>query len=171
MSASLLIAQLLNGLQYGVMLFLLAAGLTLVFGIMSFVNLAHGSLYMLGAYAAAVVGGYPILQRSRRFCINLLSDDQSELLKPFSTSALRDQRFQSDHWRDAWTSDSERLPWLYDASASVECAVDLVTDYGTHSLFIGRVQQVHCAPASTAGQTTVRPLVWLAGQQAPLALS
>jgi branched-chain amino acid transport system permease protein len=58
MSATLLLAQLLNGLQYGVMLFLLAAGLTLVFGIMSFVNLAHGSLYMLGAYAAAVVGTY-----------------------------------------------------------------------------------------------------------------
>jgi branched-chain amino acid transport system permease protein len=56
MSTSLLIAQLLNGLQYGVLLFLLAAGLTLVFGIMSFVNLAHGSLYMLGAYAFAVVG-------------------------------------------------------------------------------------------------------------------
>jgi branched-chain amino acid transport system permease protein len=56
MTVSLLIAQLLNGLQYGVMLFLLAAGLTLVFGIMSFVNLAHGSLYMLGAYAAAVAG-------------------------------------------------------------------------------------------------------------------
>jgi branched-chain amino acid transport system permease protein len=56
MSVTLLLAQLLNGLQYGVMLFLLAAGLTLVFGIMSFVNLAHGSLYMLGAYAAAVVG-------------------------------------------------------------------------------------------------------------------
>lgn len=56
MSAALLLAQLLNGLQYGVLLFLLAAGLTLVFGIMSFVNLAHGSLYMLGAYAAAVVG-------------------------------------------------------------------------------------------------------------------
>lgn len=56
MSVTLLIAQLLNGLQYGVMLFLLAAGLTLVFGIMSFVNLAHGSLYMLGAYAAALVG-------------------------------------------------------------------------------------------------------------------
>jgi branched-chain amino acid transport system permease protein len=58
MSATLLMAQLLNGLQYGVMLFLLAAGLTLVFGIMSFVNLAHGSLYMLGAYAAAVVTGH-----------------------------------------------------------------------------------------------------------------
>lgn len=53
MSTSLLIAQLLNGLQYGVLLFLLAAGLTLVFGIMSFVNLAHGSLYMMGAYFAA----------------------------------------------------------------------------------------------------------------------
>lgn len=48
-----LLPQLLNGLQYGVLLFLLAAGLTLVFGIMSFVNLAHGSLYMLGAYFAA----------------------------------------------------------------------------------------------------------------------
>lgn len=57
MSATLLLAQLLNGLQYGVLLFLLAAGLTLVFGIMSFVNLAHGSLYMLGAYAAAVTYG------------------------------------------------------------------------------------------------------------------
>src|SRR5438034_11162908 len=57
MSATLLLAQLLNGLQYGVLLFLLAAGLTLVFGIMSFVNLAHGSLYMMGAYAAAVTYG------------------------------------------------------------------------------------------------------------------
>jgi branched-chain amino acid transport system permease protein len=50
---SLLLTQLLNGVQFGVLLFLLAAGLTLVFGIMSFVNLAHGSLYMLGAYFAA----------------------------------------------------------------------------------------------------------------------
>jgi branched-chain amino acid transport system permease protein len=57
MSMSLLLMQLLNGLQYGVLLFLLAAGLTLVFGIMSFVNLAHGSLYMVGAYAAALTYG------------------------------------------------------------------------------------------------------------------
>lgn len=55
MSAILLIPQLLNGLQYGMLLFLLAAGLTLVLGIMSYVNLAHGSLYMVGAYCAAVV--------------------------------------------------------------------------------------------------------------------
>lgn len=53
MSISLILTQLLNGVQFGVLLFLLAAGLTLVFGIMSFVNLAHGSLYMLGAYFAA----------------------------------------------------------------------------------------------------------------------
>jgi len=53
MAMTLILPQLLNGLQYGVLLFLLAAGLTLVFGIMSFVNLAHGSLYMMGAYFAA----------------------------------------------------------------------------------------------------------------------
>ena len=48
----LLVEQVLNGLQFGVMLFLMAAGLTLVFGIMNLVNLAHGSLYMVGAYLA-----------------------------------------------------------------------------------------------------------------------
>jgi branched-chain amino acid transport system permease protein len=47
------IEQCLNGAQLGMLLFLLAAGLTLVFGIMDLVNLAHGSLYMLGAYFAA----------------------------------------------------------------------------------------------------------------------
>jgi branched-chain amino acid transport system permease protein len=51
----LLIEQLLNGLQLGVMLFLMAAGLTLVFGIMNLINLAHGSLYMVGAYLAATM--------------------------------------------------------------------------------------------------------------------
>src|SRR5438874_3795215 len=50
MSFGLVFEQLLNGLQFGVMLFLMAAGLTLVFGIMNMVNLAHGSLYMVGAY-------------------------------------------------------------------------------------------------------------------------
>ncbi|MBW6495444.1 MAG: branched-chain amino acid ABC transporter permease [Burkholderiaceae bacterium] len=56
MTVGLFLTQLLNGLQLGVLLFLLAAGLTLVFGIMNFVNLAHGSLYMMGAYFAAAVG-------------------------------------------------------------------------------------------------------------------
>ena len=49
----LLLEQTLNGLQFGLMLFLLAAGLTLVFGIMDCINLAHGSLYMVGAYFVA----------------------------------------------------------------------------------------------------------------------
>ena len=52
MTLSLLIVQLLNGLQFGVLLFLVAAGLTLVFGVMDFINLAHGVQYMLGAYLA-----------------------------------------------------------------------------------------------------------------------
>jgi len=52
---NLFVGQVLNGLQFGLLLFLMAAGLTLVFGIMSFVNLAHGSLYMFGAYFAASI--------------------------------------------------------------------------------------------------------------------
>ena len=54
MSMSLLIVQILNGLQLGVLLFLIAAGLTLVFGVMNFINLAHGVQYMLGAYLAVM---------------------------------------------------------------------------------------------------------------------
>jgi branched-chain amino acid transport system permease protein len=53
MTGILIIEQTLNGLQFGLMLFLLAAGLTLVFGIMDMINLAHGSLYMVGAYLMA----------------------------------------------------------------------------------------------------------------------
>jgi len=54
----LVVEQCLNGLQFGVMLFLMAAGLTLVFGIMNLVNLAHGSLYMVGAYLATAFAGW-----------------------------------------------------------------------------------------------------------------
>ncbi|MEM8646624.1 MAG: branched-chain amino acid ABC transporter permease, partial [Pseudomonadota bacterium] len=53
MDASLVLIQFLNGMQLGVLLFLLASGLTLTFGIMDFVNLAHGSLYMIGAFFCA----------------------------------------------------------------------------------------------------------------------
>jgi branched-chain amino acid transport system permease protein len=52
MSTGLFVVQVLNGLQFGVLLFLIAAGLTLVFGVMDFINLAHGVQYMLGAYLA-----------------------------------------------------------------------------------------------------------------------
>lgn len=57
MSLILILEQVLNGLQFGVMLFLMAAGLTLVFGVMGLINLAHGALYMVGAFAAAAVAG------------------------------------------------------------------------------------------------------------------
>jgi len=57
MTGVLLIEQALNGLQFGLMLFLLAAGLTLVFGVMDMINLAHGSLYMVGAFLAAWLVG------------------------------------------------------------------------------------------------------------------
>ncbi len=60
MSFILIIEQTLNGLQFGIMLFLMAAGLTLIFGVMGLINLAHGSLYMVGAFAAAAVAGAPV---------------------------------------------------------------------------------------------------------------
>ncbi|GGF46005.1 branched-chain amino acid transport system permease protein [Mameliella alba] len=53
MTTTLILEQILNGLQSGIMLFLMAAGLTLIFGVMGLINLAHGSLYMVGAFCAA----------------------------------------------------------------------------------------------------------------------
>src|SRR5678809_752537 len=57
MAGVLVLEQSLNGLQFGLMLFLLAAGLTLVFGVMDMINLAHGSLYMVGAFIGAWIVG------------------------------------------------------------------------------------------------------------------
>ncbi len=58
MNTTLLLVQTLNGLQFGLILFLIAAGLTLVFGVMDFINLAHGVQYMVGAYLAAAFAAY-----------------------------------------------------------------------------------------------------------------
>lgn len=68
MSAQLAVTQVFNGLQFGVFLFLMSAGLTLILGVMNFVNLAHGSLFMLGAYAAATV-----LDRTGSFVASVLA--------------------------------------------------------------------------------------------------
>ena len=68
MTFLLFLEQSLNGLQLGVMLFLMAAGLTLVFGIMNLINLAHGSFYMVGAFAAATV-----TQASGSFLLGVLA--------------------------------------------------------------------------------------------------
>ena len=53
-----ILIQVLNGLQYGLLLFLVASGLTLIFGIMGVINLAHGSFYMIGAYFAWSLASY-----------------------------------------------------------------------------------------------------------------
>jgi len=58
MDWNLLISQLMNGLQLGLLLFLLASGLTLIFGIMDFINLSHGSFYMIGAYFCGSIVAY-----------------------------------------------------------------------------------------------------------------
>ena len=58
MPLALFAEQLLNGVQFGVMLFLMSAGLTLVFGVMGLINLAHGSLYMVGGFLCAAVAAY-----------------------------------------------------------------------------------------------------------------
>ena len=58
MNATLLFVQALNGLQFGLILFLIAAGLTLVFGVMDFINLAHGVQYMVGAYLVAAFSAW-----------------------------------------------------------------------------------------------------------------
>ena len=95
---------MLNGLQFGLMLFLLAAGLTLVFGIMDMINLAHGSLYMVGAYprraggrsapgsfllgvAGAVAGTavFGMAARDRRCCARSIARDHlSQVLATFA---------------------------------------------------------------------------------------
>lgn len=75
MTLALFLTQLLNGVQLGALLFLLSAGLTLVFGIMRFVNLMHGSLYMMGAYFAAA--GY---QASESFAVAALTGVGGALL-------------------------------------------------------------------------------------------
>src|SRR6478609_8708280 len=58
MPLTLLLVQTLNGLQFGLILFLIAAGLTLVFGVMDFINLAHGVQYMVGAYLVAAFSAW-----------------------------------------------------------------------------------------------------------------
>ena len=110
-------------------------------------------------------GLHPVVRRTRRFCVNLLGDHQHALLMPFSQTALRNQRFADDGWCDVRSSDVDRLPWLPGAPAVIDCAVETEVDYGTHTVFIGRVTRVRC---EQMGLGDCLPLVWLAGQRAGL---
>ena len=89
----LILEQALNGLQFGLMLFLLAAGLTLVFGIMDCINLAHGSLYMVGAYFVAAA-----TQAADSFWIGLgIGVAGAALLGLLLELALFRRLYQRDH--------------------------------------------------------------------------
>ena len=89
----LFIEQLLNGLQLGIMLFLMSAGLTLVFGIMQVINLAHGSFYMIGAYVGATVTA-----RTGSFLLGVLAALPAAALTGMTVEALVLRRlYQKDH--------------------------------------------------------------------------
>ena len=89
----LFIEQLLNGLQLGITLFLMSAGLTLVFGIMQVINLAHGSFYMIGAYVGATVTA-----RTGSFILGLLAALPAAALAGMIVEVLVLRRlYQKDH--------------------------------------------------------------------------
>jgi branched-chain amino acid transport system permease protein len=89
----LFIEQVLNGLQLGIMLFLMSAGLTLVFGIMQVINLAHGSFYMIGAYVGATVTA-----RTGSFLLGVLAALPAAALTGMAAEALVLRRlYKKDH--------------------------------------------------------------------------
>ncbi len=89
----LFIEQVLNGLQLGIMLFLMSAGLTLVFGIMQVINLAHGSFYMIGAYVGATVTA-----RTGSFLLGVLAALPAAALTGMAVEALVLRRlYKKDH--------------------------------------------------------------------------
>src|SRR5437868_7811726 len=85
--------QLLNGVQYGLVLFLVASGLTLIFGIMGIINLAHGSFYMVGAYMAFSLSSLT----GNLFVAIVLGIVLSVLLGMFLEWALFTKLYQRDH--------------------------------------------------------------------------
>ena len=82
MSTTLFLILCLNGLQYGMLLFLIAAGLTLVFGVMGFINLAHGVQYMVGAYLA-----FAYVQLTGSFMLAVISTIVTILIRCWRPSA------------------------------------------------------------------------------------
>ena len=103
MSLLLFIEQVLNGLQFGVMLFLMAAGLTLIFGVMGLINLAHGSLYMVGAFAAAAFSS-PVRAAavSRAWACPSAERDGSEASWPSRAQVARQRSLLAKSKRAPW---------------------------------------------------------------------
>jgi branched-chain amino acid transport system permease protein len=127
MSWILIAEQSLNGLQFGLMLFLLAAGLTLVFGIMDMINLAHGSLYMLGAFLAST-----FVQLTGSFTAGvLLAIPATALLGMALEITLLRTLYQRDHMAQVLATFSliliinelTRLVWGSDAALPLPAAL------------------------------------------------
>jgi branched-chain amino acid transport system permease protein len=127
MSWILIAEQSLNGLQFGLMLFLLAAGLTLVFGIMDMINLAHGSLYMLGAFVAA-----SLVQATGSFAAGvLLAIPATALLGMALEITLLRTLYQRDHLSQVLATfalilifnEAVRLVWGSDAGLPMPAAL------------------------------------------------
>lgn len=147
MDTTLLIEHLLNGLQFGLMLFLLAAGLTLVLGIMDFVNLAHGSLYMAGAYFAAT-----FTSLTGSFWLGLLlAIAAAALLGVVLEMAILRRLYQRDHLAQVLATfalilifnEGARMLWgaqplSLNAPAQLSKPVELLPDffYSSYRLFI-----------------------------------
>ena len=127
MSWILILEQSLNGLQFGLMLFLLAAGLTLVFGIMDMINLAHGSLYMLGAFLAST-----FVQLTGSFTAGvLLAIPATAVLGMILEMLLLRNLYQRDHMAQVLATfaliliinELTRLVWGSDASLPMPAAL------------------------------------------------
>ena len=149
---TLFIEQCLNGIQFGLLLFLLAAGLTLVFGIMDLVNLAHGSLYMLGAYFAATFVAWTgsfvfgaVLAIAATLLVALLLD------APIGAARVPPPLVALDA-SASWTRGGDSLSW--------RAALDSVRGTDDALLLVGdslRTGPAPDAPAATASRT--RPAV------------
>ena len=117
MEFQLLIEQLLNGLQFGTMLFLMSAGLTLVFGVMGLINLAHGSFYMIGAFGAAFLA-----EITGSFFIGLISSFIVAMFAGVITEILVIRKlYKKDHLDQVLAtfalilSFSEGIRWIFGA--------------------------------------------------------
>jgi branched-chain amino acid transport system permease protein len=132
----IVLEQILNGVQFGITLFLMSAGLTLIFGIMGVINLAHGSLYMIGAYAAALVAAH-----TGSIGLALIGGVLAAAIGGIVIEFLVVRRlYQRDHLDQVLAT----------------FAVILIINQGTNMLF-GRQPLFVAMPASFSGAVTLLP--------------
>ena len=116
MDIASLLVQLLNGVQYGLLLFLIASGLTLIFGVMGIINLAHGSLFMLGAFCAVT--------------FNKLLNLESVVIDPEKTTAWGSPLEVRTPYVEAWLGDFGVFLNDYSVPASILLAIPVMLTIG-----------------------------------------